>query len=215
MFCLHGQHAPGGRTYSKTPTPALFRQRRLQHRLSQIEEGTPAAVGDAGPPCPAWICLPLRVRHWPGQKAGIFDVGNEMENLVFLGESTLIYTTKCSPGWPLCPGGKRLFRPAGNPPSCPGECGLTFSHVEFKGRPRRRYRDGRPLGKLFWKDCVLENISRPGHPNFLPRGQQLHPDQPAEPWCSNVPQLLLGRERRPSDQGQLWRLPAPQPVPRR
>lgn len=34
-------------------------------------------------------------------KAGIFDVGNEMENLVFLGGDYGIYTTKCSPGWPF------------------------------------------------------------------------------------------------------------------
>ena len=34
-------------------------------------------------------------------KAGIFDIGNEMENVAFYGGNYGIYTTKASPGWPV------------------------------------------------------------------------------------------------------------------
>lgn len=34
-------------------------------------------------------------------KAGLFDVGNEMENVAFYGGQYGIYTTKASPGWPV------------------------------------------------------------------------------------------------------------------
>ena len=66
----------------------------------QIEEGNPAALVMR-----AHFAQHGFVSHCVfdvGQgKAGIFDVGNEMENLVFLGGEYGIYTTKCSPGWPF------------------------------------------------------------------------------------------------------------------
>ncbi|MDR2911861.1 MAG: SMP-30/gluconolactonase/LRE family protein [Alistipes sp.] len=34
-------------------------------------------------------------------KAGLFDIGNEMENVAFYGGDYGIYTTKASPGWPV------------------------------------------------------------------------------------------------------------------
>lgn len=34
-------------------------------------------------------------------KAGLFDVGNELENVAFYGGDYGIYTTKASPGWPV------------------------------------------------------------------------------------------------------------------
>ncbi len=34
-------------------------------------------------------------------KAGLFDIGNEMENVAFFGGDYGIYTTKASPGWPV------------------------------------------------------------------------------------------------------------------
>nr|WP_321335114.1 glycosyl hydrolase family 28-related protein [uncultured Bacteroides sp.] len=34
-------------------------------------------------------------------KAGLYDVGNEMENVAFYGGEYGIYTTKCSPGWQM------------------------------------------------------------------------------------------------------------------
>lgn len=41
------------------------------------------------------------VIHIGQGKAGLFDVGNEMENVAFFGGDYGIYTTKASPGWPV------------------------------------------------------------------------------------------------------------------
>lgn len=41
--------------------------------------------------------------------AGIYDVGNEMEDIYINGGKYGIITTKCSPGWPFCNGCTRFF----------------------------------------------------------------------------------------------------------
>ncbi len=42
------------------------------------------------------------VAVWAGKgKAGLFEIGNEMENVAFYGGDYGIYTTKTSPGWPV------------------------------------------------------------------------------------------------------------------
>ena len=98
-------------------------------------------------------------------KAGIFDVGNEMENLVFLGGEYGIYTTKCSPGWPFVLV-ESAFSGQRKSAILSRECGLTFSHVEFQDVPAADIVMDGYWEKLFWKDCVLENIS--GRPSKFP-----------------------------------------------
>ena len=84
----------------------------------QIEEGNPAAVVMR-----AHFAQHGFVSHCVfdvGQgKAGIFDVGNEMENLVFLGESTAFTPPNALPAGLLF-WWKAPFPASGNPPSCPG-----------------------------------------------------------------------------------------------
>lgn len=127
-----------------------------------------------------------------GGKAGIYDVGNEMEDLIFLGGRYGIYTTKCSPGWPFA-----LVESAfvGQRESAvrSQEGGLTFSHVEFRDVPAADIVMDGYYEKLFWKDCTFENISGPA--------LQISRDESSmtqinlrNVWCKNVPQLLLGKE---------------------
>ena len=77
----------------------------------QIEEGNPAAVVMR-----AHFAQHGFVSHCVfdvGQgKAGIFDVGNEMESLVFLGGRVRHLHHQMLSRLAFCPGGKRLFRPA-------------------------------------------------------------------------------------------------------
>lgn len=84
----------------------------------QIEEGNPAAVVMR-----AHFAQHGFVSHCVfdiGQgKAGIFDVGNEMENLSFWGESTASTPPNALPAGPLS-WWKAPFPASGNPPSCPG-----------------------------------------------------------------------------------------------
>ena len=125
-------------------------------------------------------------------KAGIFDVGNEMENLVFLGGDYGIYTTKCSPGWPFvlvesafCGQRRAAVRSR--------ECGLTFSHVEICDTPAAELAEDGYWEKLFWKDCVLENIAGPAL-QIAQEENSCTQINLQNVWCRNVPALLRGRE---------------------
>lgn len=125
-------------------------------------------------------------------KAGIFDVGNEMENLVFLGGDYGIYTTKCSPGWPFvlvesafCGQRRAAVRSR--------ECGLTFSHVEICDTPAAVLAEDGYWEKLFWKDCVLENIAGPAL-QIAQEENSCTQINLQNVWCRNVPALLRGRE---------------------
>ena len=125
-------------------------------------------------------------------KAGIFDVGNEMENLVFLGGDYGIYTTKCSPGWPFvlvesafCGQRRAAVRSR--------ECGLTFSHVEICDTPATELAEDGYWEKLFWKDCVLENIAGPAL-QIAQEENSCTQINLQNVWCRNVPALLRGRE---------------------
>lgn len=125
----------------------------------QIEENNPAAVV-----LRAHFAQHGFVSHCVfdigGGKAGIFDVGNEMENLLFLGGDYGIYTTKCSPGWPFVLVGS-AFEGQRKAAVQSRECGLTFSHVHFKNVPAAvDVMDGY-WEKLFCKDSVFEEISGP------------------------------------------------------
>ncbi len=157
----------------------------------KIEEGNPAAVVIR-----AHFAQHGFVSHCVfdiGEgKAGIFDVGNEMENLIFLGGDYGIYTTKCSPGWPFVLV-ESAFSGQRKSAVLSRECGLTFSHVEFKNVPcADEVMDGY-WEKLFWKDCIFENIT--GAALRISRDQNsctqinlrnIH--------CQNTPSLLLGKE---------------------
>ncbi len=125
-------------------------------------------------------------------KAGIFDVGNEMENLVFLGGDYGIYTTKCSPGWPFVLV-ESTFEGQRKSAVLSREGGLTFSHTEFKNVPAAEIVMDGYWEKLFWKDCVFENISGPAL-QISREENSCTQINLRNIWCRNVPQLLLGKE---------------------
>ena len=170
----------------------------------KIEEGNPAAVV-----LRAHFAQHGFVSHCVfdiGEgKAGIFDVGNEMENLVFLGGEYGIYTTKCSPGWPfvLVESAFKGQRTAG---VLSRECGLTFSHVEFSHMPAACVVEDGYWEKLFWKDCVLEQISEPAL-QISREDNSCTQINPRNVWCRDVPRLMRqkdsGREARGA-KGAYW-----------
>lgn len=157
----------------------------------QIEEGNPAAVVMR-----AHFAQHGFVSHCVfdvGQgKAGIFDVGNEMENLVFLGGEYGIYTTKCSPGWPFVLV-ESAFSGQRKSAILSRECGLTLSHVEFKDVPAADIVMDGYWEKLFWKDCVMENIAGPAI-RISRENNSCTQINLRNIWCRNVPQLLLGKD---------------------
>ena len=66
----------------------------------EIRDGNPAAVALRTHYAQHSFVSHVDIHIGQG-KAGIFDVGNEMENVRFFGGEYGIYTTKTSPGWPF------------------------------------------------------------------------------------------------------------------
>ena len=120
--------------------------------------------------------------------AGMYDAGNEMENVHFIGGDYGIITTKCSPGWPYMAvdcsfDGQRIAGMYSQ------ELGFTAIRVNFSNMPKaidtfEGYHD-----KIYLEDSWLENISD--------YALNLHLENNAfSQWnlvnvaCKNVPHLL-------------------------
>jgi hypothetical protein len=124
-------------------------------------------------------------------KAGLYDVGNEMEDVRFFGGEYGIYTTKTSPGWPMMmvdtwfEGQRRaaIFSQEG---------GLTIVRLHAENVPavievRENYSD-----KLFLEDCTFRNVSGPAITvsNELNPGNQISMRNVV---CEKVPVLVRYR----------------------
>jgi hypothetical protein len=66
----------------------------------KIEDGNPCAVALRTHYAQHSFVSNMSIYIGKG-KAGIFDVGNELENVAFYGGECGLYTTKCSPGWQM------------------------------------------------------------------------------------------------------------------
>lgn len=123
----------------------------------RIEDGNPSAVAVRAHF--AQHCFVSHCRFDIGTaQAGISQVGNEMENLIFTGGEYGIQTTKCSPGWPFVLVNSAFYgqRQAAVHSR---ECGLTFSRVQFSKVPAACDVEEGYWEKIYWKDCILEDIS--------------------------------------------------------
>ncbi|MFC2137713.1 glycosyl hydrolase family 28-related protein [Bacteroidota bacterium] len=90
-------------------------------------------------------------------KAGIFDVGNEIENVRFYGGQYGIYTTKTSPGWPFIMV-DTYFSGQKKAAIKTQEAGLTIVRMNVKDVPVVIETNDGYFEKLFMKDCQLSNI---------------------------------------------------------
>ncbi|HVB02704.1 MAG TPA: glycosyl hydrolase family 28-related protein [Chitinophagaceae bacterium] len=93
-------------------------------------------------------------------KAGIFDVGNEMEGVRFFGGDYGIYTTKTSPGWPFMML-DTYFEGQRKAAIRTQEAGLTIVRMWVRNDPEVIRIDAGFWEKLFMQDCRFENISGP------------------------------------------------------
>lgn len=92
-------------------------------------------------------------------KAGLFDIGNEMENVAFYGGDYGIYTTKSSPGWPVMMvdsyfEGQRIAALRVQ------ESGLAMVNLNVKDVPIVFDIDSNYCDKLFLENSYLENVKR-------------------------------------------------------
>lgn len=93
-------------------------------------------------------------------KAGLYDVGNQMDNVAFYGGDYGIYTTKTSPGWQMMMV-DTYFEGQRKAAIFSQEGGLVIVRLHAKNVPtvleiREDYSD-----RLFMEDCQFEEVSGP------------------------------------------------------
>ena len=93
-------------------------------------------------------------------KAGMFDVGNEMEDVRFFGGDYGIYTFKPSPGWQFMMV-DTYFEGQRKAAIKSQESGLTIVRMTVKNVPAVIEINPDFYEKLFMEDCHFENISDP------------------------------------------------------
>jgi hypothetical protein len=129
-------------------------------------------------------------------KAGLFDVGNEMENVAFFGGDYGIYSTKASPGWPVMMvdsyfEGQRLAAVR-----CQ-ETGLAMVNMQVKNVPSVFDIDPEHAERLYIENSSFENVSGPA---FIISNADNSNNQITlrNVYCRNVP--LLARYRRSGEE---------------
>lgn len=90
-------------------------------------------------------------------KAGIFDVGNEMENVHIYGGQYGIITTKCSPGWPFLMV-DTSFTGQTKAAIKTREAGFTIVRTHVRDTPVFLTVEDDYWEKLYVEDSILENI---------------------------------------------------------
>ena len=92
-------------------------------------------------------------------KAGLFDVGNEMENVVFLGGEYGILTNRTSPGWPMMLV-DTYFEGQRKAAIKTREAGLAIVNMHVKNVPVAVEMDKDVPDRLYIENCFLENVKQ-------------------------------------------------------
>ncbi len=144
--------------------------------------------------------------HIGNGKAGLFDVGNEMEDVRFFGGDYGIYTTKTSPGWQMMMV-DTYFEGQRKAAIRSQEGGLTIVRLSAKNVPSVIEIEPNYSDKIFMEDCAFENISGPA---LVISNENNHTNQISlrNIMCSNVPVLINYRRSntQTSGKGQLYRV---------
>lgn len=121
-------------------------------------------------------------------KAGLFDVGNEMEDVRFFGGDYGIYTTKTSPGWQMMMV-DTYFEGQRKAAIHSQEGGLTIVRLNAKNVPSVIEIEPNYSDKIFMEDCVFENVSGPA---MIISNENNHTNQISlrNIVCSDVPVLI-------------------------
>ncbi|SDK73360.1 SMP-30/Gluconolaconase/LRE-like region-containing protein [Pedobacter sp. ok626] len=125
-------------------------------------------------------------------KAGIYDVGNEMENVKFYGGQYGISSSRTSPGWPMMMV-DTYFEGQKKAAIQTREAGLTIINMYAKNIPVVvEMQEGR-VDKLFIENSFFENVSQAGilvskENNAFSQVNLINVD------CNNVPQLVKYRQ---------------------
>ncbi|WP_379128477.1 glycosyl hydrolase family 28-related protein [Paenibacillus sp. sgz500958] len=124
-----------------------------------IEDGNPAAVALRTHYAQHGFISHCDI-HIGNGKAGIFDVGNEIEDVRFFGGEYGIYTTKPSPGWPFLMI-DTCFEHQRKAAIRTREGGLTILRMDVRSVPVVIDTDPKYIEKLYMEDCRFDEISGP------------------------------------------------------
>ena len=160
----------------------------------RIEEGNPAAVALRTHFAQHSYISHVDISIGNG-KAGLFDVGNEMEDVRFFGGDYGIYTTKPSPGWPFMMV-DTWFEGQRKAAIRTREAGLTIVRMTAHNVPTVIDIDSNYHEKLFMEDCRFDGVTGPAirisnEENSL---VQINLRNVA---CRNVPVLTISRVGNP------------------
>ena len=138
--------------------------------------------------------------HIGNGKAGVFDVGNEMENVRFFGGDYGIYTTKTSPGWQMMMV-NTFFEGQRKAAIFTREAGLTIVRLYAKNVPVVVEIEPECSEKLYMEDCVFEHVTRSG---IIISNEQNPTNQISlrNVICKNVPVLASYRKSQTKTEGK-------------
>ncbi len=123
----------------------------------RIEEGNPTAVALRTHYAQHSFISHVAI-HIGSGKAGLFDVGNEMENVAFFGGDYGIYTTKASPGWQVMMVDSYFEGQRKAALGCQ-ESGLAMVNIQVRDVPVVFDIDPNYADKLFVEKGRFENVS--------------------------------------------------------
>jgi sugar lactone lactonase YvrE len=125
----------------------------------RIEEGNPAAVALRTHFAQHSFIAHVDI-HTGSGKAGLYDVGNEMEDVRFFGGEYGIYTTKPSPGWQYMMI-DTWFEGQRKAAIRTREAGLTIVRMHVRQVPSVIDIDSNYHEKLFMEDCQFDKVAGP------------------------------------------------------
>lgn len=125
----------------------------------RIEAGNPAAVALRTHYAQHSFIAHVDI-HTGSGKAGMFDVGNEMEDVRFFGGDYGIYTTRTSPSWQFMMV-DTYFEGQRKAAIKTQEAGLTVVRMNVKNVPVVVDINPETIEKLFMQDCQFEDVKGP------------------------------------------------------
>ena len=131
--------------------------------------------------------------HIGNGKAGLFDVGNEMENVRFFGGDYGIYTTKTSPSWQMMML-DTYFEGQRKAAIRTQQVGLTVVRLQAKNVPTVIEVDSTYWEKLYMEDCLFDNVKSAAI-SFTNEHNAQNQISLRNVFCRNVPNLIFYRNR--------------------
>lgn len=126
-------------------------------------------------------------------KAGLFDVGNEMEDVRFFGGDYGIYTTKTSPSWQMMMV-DTYFEGQRKAAIRTQQVGLTIVRLQAKNVPIVVEVDSSYFEKLYMEDCLFENVKLAAV-SFTNKYNAENQISLRNIYCRDVPNLIFYRNR--------------------